>query len=322
MRMDPVGLFSKILLLLLTLPSPHLRAADTTCVSGLSEKVFLHQSFLREAYKKISPQGPGIKTGAEPQFLPGDKEEAIVLVHGFIASPFEVQELAQALHKEGRTVYMPLIYGFGSDGAVANQATLHDWKKSVKDAVQLVHTCYEKISLIGFSLGGGLSADFVLKENPSYITSLVLMAPYFRPASKFGSLLNSFLNFFMSEVSLEELFVLSSHPDLVIPLKYPGFYNETMPLQAVETILELKTEFEKLPSMEKSKIPMLLAYSEADQTVDFKYASELVTSHFTHTHFRVSHLEENIPHQVAVSSPQNQPEALFEDIIRFLNDKF
>jgi carboxylesterase len=293
---------------------------DPVCLRTISNKILDHNDHLFRRYKDLSLTGPGIRSGNESQILLGYRDEGVILFHGFLASPFEVLELGQHLNKNGYTVYMPLIFGFGSDDVVAGQAQLEDWKLSVSGALQIMRGCFQKIHLIGFSLGAGLTTDYVLRERPTDVASLILLSPYFQPSSRFGKLVNDIVISFTHSIALSKLYTISGHPDLVIPLKFPEYYNSFMPMEAVNTIHLLRDELKTIPFYEASPVHTLLAYSAADATIDYNYAKQFVLSHFSKVRAWIAPKWLNVPHQLTVTSDINDPQKLFEFVEKFLKD--
>lgn len=92
----------------------------------------------------------------EPFFFPGDNH-GVLLIHGFTGGPFEMRDLGVALARSGRTVLGVRLPGHadGLDGlAVVHWA---DWLAVVAHAhADLAARC-ERVSVVGFSLGGALA---------------------------------------------------------------------------------------------------------------------------------------------------------------------
>ncbi len=193
----------------------------TTCLPQVGLQMANKATALDNEYKRIRKSAKGIREGNGPGILPGFRDEAIILVHGFIATPFEVIDLGRKLNEEGYTVYMPLIPGFGSTAKVSNAYTLKKWRTTVADAVEIMSPCYKKISLFGFSLGGALVSEFVLTKVSQHglykdiqIKSVGLLAPYYEPDQFAAEPINWFISLFTSEMKVKTLRSLTDHPDL------------------------------------------------------------------------------------------------------------
>ena len=67
-------------------------------------------------------------SGGEPIYLEGSSEVGILLMHGFSASPHEVQELAYYLNKKANyTVYAPLLAGHGANPDDFGKYSWQEW---------------------------------------------------------------------------------------------------------------------------------------------------------------------------------------------------
>lgn len=102
-----------------------------------------------------------------------------VLVHGFAASNFDWIYLEPELVRNGYQVFSPDLIGHGSSarftskiGFTFDDIYLHfsDWVTS-QDYDQ-------EISLVGHSLGGLISLNYVI-QNPSAVNKLILINPYY-----------------------------------------------------------------------------------------------------------------------------------------------
>ena len=225
----------------------------------------------------------GIYAGNFGKFYRGDSPtKAIILWHGFLASPQELRTTALALQAQGYNVLTPLIPGFGGSLKARNQSQVSAWKASVDKQIESLSRCFPQgISLGGFSLGGALVLDYVLNRNNALIRSIVLLAPYVSPAlplAKFTNQLAKKLSqsppysaanvagttlalplvgvakllanqasdtFHQTEpdtVSFELLYEASKNRELQILMGHPEVYGTAMPLKAVDQILALADE--------------------------------------------------------------------------------
>ena len=71
--------------------------------------------------------------GNEPYLLiNNDSAKAIILVHGFTASPWETRELGEFLHKNGFTVYGVRLFGHGTEVEQLKFSEWEQWYHSVE----------------------------------------------------------------------------------------------------------------------------------------------------------------------------------------------
>lgn len=90
-------------------------------------------------------------------FLPGNSA-AILFIHGFGASPSEVYPVAAAVHElEGCTVKGPLLPGHGTRPEELNRTVWTDWYETVEQEIKNLQQVYNKVILVGLSMGGLLA---------------------------------------------------------------------------------------------------------------------------------------------------------------------
>ena len=95
-----------------------------------------------------------------PLFLTHDTETAgILLIHGYMAAPEEMNAFAQFLHEKSFTVYVPRLKGHGTAPEDLAKTRYEQWIESVEEGfVVLKHSC-KKIIVGGFSTGAGLALE-------------------------------------------------------------------------------------------------------------------------------------------------------------------
>jgi len=128
----------------------------------------------------VVPRDPvtGIMKGAEPVVLKhASSKKAALLIHGFIGTPTDFGRLPELLHKDGFDVYVPLLPGHGTDPRNFAKTTADRLESFVLNRHRLLTKEYEEVVLIGFSMGGALTALTAVKEP---VDKLVLLAPYFK----------------------------------------------------------------------------------------------------------------------------------------------
>jgi len=81
----------------------------------------------------------------------------ILLVHGYLAAPEEVRPLAEYLHQQGYTVFVPRLRGHGTSPEDLALRTWEDWLQSVERGYMILANSAKDVVLGGFSMGGGLA---------------------------------------------------------------------------------------------------------------------------------------------------------------------
>lgn len=95
-----------------------------------------------------------------PILLRGSSRElGIVLVHGFLAAPRELADLAAYLHQRGWWVYVVRVKGHGTSPEDLARQSGNDWQNSVDAGYAALSTLCKEVIVGGFSFGGGLALD-------------------------------------------------------------------------------------------------------------------------------------------------------------------
>ncbi|MFZ4857356.1 MAG: alpha/beta fold hydrolase [Desulfuromonadaceae bacterium] len=95
-----------------------------------------------------------------PLLLEGTTQElGIVLVHGFLAAPREMLELATHLHDKGYWVYCVRLRGHGTTPEDLTTRVANDWIESVDIGYAMMSAICTRVVMGGFSFGGGLVLD-------------------------------------------------------------------------------------------------------------------------------------------------------------------
>ena len=99
-----------------------------------------------------------------PFFLhkPGNKK-AVLLLHGFTATPWELKELAVHLADRGFSVYVPLLKGHATTPSELKTTSWEEWYASALYGYNLLFILSEDVNVAGFSMGGLLA--ILLAEN-------------------------------------------------------------------------------------------------------------------------------------------------------------
>jgi carboxylesterase len=99
-------------------------------------------------------------------------EDAVLLLHGLAGSPLEMRYVANALHRDGFSVAVPHIAGYGYGSPVSHW---RDWYASAQDLLQALKREYRTVSVGGLCIGAVLALALAA-EQPREIASLSLMS--------------------------------------------------------------------------------------------------------------------------------------------------
>lgn len=94
-----------------------------------------------------------------------NKEIAILMIHGFAASPIELQPLAEYLRKDF-DIYAPILPGHKTDIKDFEKQKYTDWLKFSEKIYTRLLEEYSKVILIGFSMGGTICMYLSTKKKP------------------------------------------------------------------------------------------------------------------------------------------------------------
>ncbi len=114
--------------------------------------------FQRERYREINAQQTQT-ADANCYFLKSKRKaaSAVLLIHGFMASPAELRSLGERLHADGHHVFGVRLKGHGTSPWDLRERNWHDWVNSVERGYDIVRAYSREIHLVGFSTGGLLA---------------------------------------------------------------------------------------------------------------------------------------------------------------------
>lgn len=111
-----------------------------------------------------------------------DARVAVLLLHGFTGSPWEVRPLGEALAARGVHVVCPRLPGHGTTAEAMLFAGHHEWLAAAQEALDGLRSA-KKVVLAGLSMGG-LLAMVLAARRTRPIDGLVLMAPVVKVRSR------------------------------------------------------------------------------------------------------------------------------------------
>lgn len=115
--------------------------------------------------------------GAEPfELAPPGARDAVLLLHGFADTPQVMRYLGERLAARGWVAAAPLLTGHGRTLAAFDATGADDWIASARDALADLRARYDRVALVGLSMGGAIAA--LLAAGDADVPALVLLAPY------------------------------------------------------------------------------------------------------------------------------------------------
>jgi carboxylesterase len=214
-----------------------------------------------------------IEPGGEPFFFKGS-DIGCLLVHGFPGTPQEMLWLGESLHQQGYSVLGARLFGHATQPSDLLRVHYRDWLAGLEDGYHWLRGNCSNVVLIGFSLGGVLSATFASSID---LAGLVLMAmPMDLPplAHRLRSFLPVVKKVWQYRKPPNESDWFDKEAEQ-LNLDY-----SVQPLHAVGQIFDL---VQQLPeSLTQLQLPTLLIYSKNDGSVPTGYgqwAFDTIPSH-------------------------------------------
>jgi len=107
------------------------------------------------SYEKLSEMD--IRKYSKPFSYNGNKDIGILVIHGFTATTYSMQYLADKFAEAGFYVELPLLAGHGTKWQDLNKVHYQDWIKELDKSLLKLKGKVTKIFVIGLSMGGTLA---------------------------------------------------------------------------------------------------------------------------------------------------------------------
>jgi carboxylesterase len=236
--------------------------------------------------------------GAEPYFHRGNAVGCLCL-HGFMASPAEVRWLGVHLAQQGMTVYTPRLAGHGTDYTDMARMQWQDWYHAALDGYHILRQQCERVFVAGLSMGGMLA--LLLGASVPVDGLAVLAAPViFHSRQMANAHWLKYLGAYTKQPDRSNLPQLireeqARRGELVLGrVRYDDWSTHAVG-QLYALSLAVRTQLAQVTA------PLLLVYSEADQTVSIEnraivareVGSKTIEQHTLHTseHILTQHVE-------------------------------
>lgn len=113
----------------------------------------------------------------EPFFFQGENGKAVLLIHGWTSTPYEVRRLGIYLNENGYTAYGPLLRGHGTVSTDLENVKWSDWLADIEASYNELKKNHDKVYIAGTSIGACLG--ILLAQKKPDVSGLILMAmPY------------------------------------------------------------------------------------------------------------------------------------------------
>ena len=200
----------------------------------------------------------------------------ILIVHGFLGSPHELQPLAERLAKDGHTVRVILLPGHGQNPEHLKGIAWQVWADHVQSELELLKRSSQKTVLIGFSMGGLLS---LLKAATGQCDALVTMAPALELRLQKQMVLAGFMKFFMpwmypfkdadfdtqeTRTNIRQYIPDADFSDQILIARLRA--EVRIPLAAIGQLIAVQNAVK--PLLKDVRVPLLVVQGRLDKTVN------------------------------------------------------
>jgi esterase/lipase len=131
------------------------------------------KQYNKPRHEEINSQQTSTRDGRSIRWLSKQAgSDAVVLVHGFLASPAEMQGLGDRLAAAGYSVFAPRLRGHATSPWDLRDRDWQDWAASVQRGVDIARAYCQRVHLVGFSTGGLLALNQASEYPGSYLASV------------------------------------------------------------------------------------------------------------------------------------------------------
>lgn len=133
------------------------------------------KAFRRKRHREINDQETATADGSPYMLVPEDGGNglAVVLVHGFLASPAELRELGERIAAAGHPVIGVRLKGHGTSPYDLQTRDWEEWLAAVRRGYEIIAPFAEQVCLVGFSSGGALSL-ILAAEQPEKLAGVAI----------------------------------------------------------------------------------------------------------------------------------------------------
>lgn len=200
---------------------------------------------------RLSAQRQGVVCVDNLPFLlgPEDSESAVLLVHGFTATPWEMRLIGEDLARDGICSLAVRLPGHGTSARDLARRPWEEWQSAVREGYRLLESRHSKLYGLGMSTGCLLLLAHALEQ--SY-QGLVLCAPYLKMRHRLAGhagWLHWLLPYHGKQGSTEAC----------------RYYYDRRPVAGVHQINRLIRHLK--PRLGDCKAPVLAFNSEGDRTI-------------------------------------------------------
>ena len=197
-----------------------------------------------------------------------DTDVAVIFIHGFMGSPNQFADLADAVYDAGFAYSAILLPGHGGGIREFVKFGADDWQAHLQSEIEKIRRDYNKIILVGHSMGGllALNACLIKENNISGVVLIATPLKVYLVSPKSVSLKLHLLRLPKTD-KVKSAYMKSTSVKTPKPFIYPP---------AIKTI----REFYKLMRQTKKRlaevsVPVCMFHSRRDETTSYRSSALL-----------------------------------------------
>lgn len=136
------------------------------------------EHFTTSKYHQINDQETATRNGAPYLLLPARNiRKGVLLVHGFLSSPAELEDYGRSLCQEGYAVMGVRLAGHGTSPWDLKSRTWPEWLNSVRRGYRILSAFTDQVVIVGFSAGAALSLMMAAEQPRKLVGVASVSAP-------------------------------------------------------------------------------------------------------------------------------------------------
>ena len=188
---------------------------------------------------------------------------AVVYLHGFSASRLETAPVADRVAQDlGANAFHTRLTGHGRPGAAMAEASAQDWLADTVEAVRIGQTLGERVLLISCSTGATLATWLATSSESNRVAAHVFISPNFGPKDKRAEMINGPWGRRLA-LALEG----ENRGWTPQDVRETNAWTTRYPTRAVFPMMAMVKSVRN-SDLSTFQTPVLVLYSEQDQTVD------------------------------------------------------
>lgn len=216
----------------------------------------------------------GIMRGAEPRSIgPSDARKAVLMVHGFVGSPNNFNDLPDMVAEKGWHVRVMLLPGHGTSPREFESTTAAQLEEAVLRELDSLRARFPLVVLMGHSMGGAL-ATLAAAQRP--VNALILVSPYYAVTHRWyyllhpetwAGLLRPAIRWVYRSRSVQPVNLVEAREKIVS-------YN-WIPTKGMLTAIDIASRARDDAVAQSIAMPTLLIHSREDSVTDPRVSEEV-----------------------------------------------